>query len=62
MRRLSPTPKRGELWTCPRCGHRNEPGVTSCVNGCRQGGQRVRGPLAPPRPDEPDPKPKRGTP
>jgi len=46
-------PRRGDLWTCPVCGARNEPSAVSCMNACRedtpQGRKKVRGPLATPR-------------
>jgi hypothetical protein len=28
-------PKRGDLWTCSKCGTQNEPDRGSCMNGCR---------------------------
>ena len=28
-------PKRGDLWTCPKCGTQNEPDRSKCMNGCR---------------------------
>lgn len=59
---MSPTPKQQPLWTCPVCHEPQEPGA-QCRNNCRQdtpqGRRKVRGPLAPPRDD--DPPKKRGT-
>ena len=50
---MNPYPKHRPMWQCS-CGTWNDPGRATCINAANHAkGPKPRGPLAPPRPDEP---------